>query len=480
MGRGASGIVFEVQDAAAPAAALKLYTAAPQRASAAIARLLRDAVAAGALGHPNSRRCWPPGCTRAGLGGDGARRGREPPAGLPRALAVAHRARPRHLAAALRGPRPRAPRGGPPPRPQAGRRDGDAGRGGAAPRFRGVAPQGPRRAGAGVGRGGAALPGPRGPRRPPSRPPRRRLRVGAIVYELVARRRAFPGDTSTDVIRGISHGEPDLACLPSTVFSPGLEQCSPRSLARRARGPPPLVRGRARRARAARAGDGAAPARDDARRRVAPRARGPRHRADAGPGRRPPGGRDRVGRRLVELDGEDEWARRTVAEIESAQREREVDELVGLALSHAADGEIELAAQIAEKIERLAPWSPRYLQLQVYLDEEKARQAADRLVAGGREHLRQGRREEARRPRATRSPRCPATRARGSCSWRRTAPPAPGRRRRREVLSFDPEPRRRRLPPRTAQPSRARPDRRRRPEAGPGRPCTRRRRSGTS
>ena len=80
-----------------------------------------------------------------------------------------------------------------------------------------------------------------------------------------------------------------------------------------------------------------------------------------------------------------------MSEIESVLLEREVDALVGMALAYAADGELELATGIAEKVERLAPWSPRYLQLQVYLDEEGARRQADGLVAGAREHLAAGR-----------------------------------------------------------------------------------------
>jgi tetratricopeptide (TPR) repeat protein len=67
-----------------------------------------------------------------------------------------------------------------------------------------------------------------------------------------------------------------------------------------------------------------------------------------------------------------------------------------MALAYAADGEFGLATQIAEKVERLAPWSPRYLRLQVYLDEEGARRQAEQLVATAREHRAEGRIEEAR------------------------------------------------------------------------------------
>jgi hypothetical protein len=80
-----------------------------------------------------------------------------------------------------------------------------------------------------------------------------------------------------------------------------------------------------------------------------------------------------------------------MTEIESVLVDREVDALVGMALAYAADGQLKLATEIAEKVERLAPWSPRYLQLQVYLDEEGARKRADDLVARAREYAGAGR-----------------------------------------------------------------------------------------
>jgi tetratricopeptide (TPR) repeat protein len=100
-------------------------------------------------------------------------------------------------------------------------------------------------------------------------------------------------------------------------------------------------------------------------------------------------------RKLLERDSEDEAARKAMGEIEAVLLEREVDALVGMALAYAADGHLELATGIAEKVERLAPWSPRYLQLQVYLDEESARHRADDLVALARAHAAAGRRADA-------------------------------------------------------------------------------------
>jgi serine/threonine protein kinase len=54
VGRGALGVVYVAWDAEHDrTAAVKVFTAAPRDASSAIARLRRDAQAAGALGHPN-------------------------------------------------------------------------------------------------------------------------------------------------------------------------------------------------------------------------------------------------------------------------------------------------------------------------------------------------------------------------------------------------------------------------------------------
>lgn len=399
--RGPGGVVYDVRDADGRPAVVKLYTAVAPRATAEIARLLRDAVAAGDLGHPNivpvlatglhEGQPWVATELVEGVSLRQVCHGRAPwPVErildiwrqLCEGLAHAHREGVLHLDLK--------------PADALVTRSGevrllDFG----SWHLKSAAPPGPGELDEGLHY--------RAPEVIAGRRPDRRadvFSVGAIVYELVARRRAFPGDTSTDVIRGISLGEPDLACLPSTPFSPGLEQVLARSLARALESRHAsfedvhaalvqLVREAAPRLRetaAARADAGA----DDHRREALvtdlTQARAEDRLDDALD----------LGRRLLDLDPDDEWTHRTVSEIESQMREREVDELVGMALSHAADGEIEVATRIAEKIERLAPWSPRYLQLQVYLDEENARQAADRLVAAGRAHLADGRREEAR------------------------------------------------------------------------------------
>ncbi|HZO09036.1 MAG TPA: protein kinase, partial [Myxococcota bacterium] len=221
--------------------------------------------------------------------------------------------------------------------------------------------------------------------------------VGAIVYELVAYRKAFPGDTSTDIVRGITRCEPDLACLPRNAFSPGFERVLAASLARVPDSRHAsfeevhadlvqLVRETAPRLRekAAEAGETIPPEREELLANVT-RARAEDRLEDALDGVR----------QLLHRDSEDEAARRSMTEIESVLVDREVDALVGMALAYAADGQLKLATEIAEKVERLAPWSPRYLQLQVYLDEEGARKRADDLVARAREYAGAGRVVEA-------------------------------------------------------------------------------------
>jgi len=220
--------------------------------------------------------------------------------------------------------------------------------------------------------------------------------VAAIVYEVVARRRAFPGESTTDVIRSVTRCEPDLATLPSSAFSPGFERLLAASLA----GDPSrrsssfeevhadlvqLVRDTAPRLReAAPTSTGARPERDVLLAELT-RARAEDRLEDA----------LETCRRLRALDPEDETARRAFAEVESVLQSREADALVGEALALAADGHLDEATAIAEKVERLAPWSPRYLQLQVYLDEEGARRQAESHLDAARAHLVEGRREEA-------------------------------------------------------------------------------------
>jgi tetratricopeptide (TPR) repeat protein len=86
---------------------------------------------------------------------------------------------------------------------------------------------------------------------------------------------------------------------------------------------------------------------------------------------------------------------RLAAEVEAAIRELEVEQIAAMALSYAADGELELARKIAAKLERLAPGSPRHRQLKRYLEEEGARHTAEVLTATAQEHLVLGNLDEA-------------------------------------------------------------------------------------
>src|SRR5262249_31534481 len=223
--------------------------------------------------------------------------------------------------------------------------------------------------------------------------------TAAIVYELLSRHRAFPGDDGTTVFRTITRGRPDASALPETAFSPGLEEILMKALARDPRERHSsfevlhaelvrLVRETAPRLRPAPApvvparADEPPPPRPTAAEREQLLTELTRARAEDHMQR----GLD-ICRRLLEMDPDDDTARRAAGEIEAVVQDREVEQLVGLALSYAADGDTELATKIAEKVERVAPWSPRYLQLQVYLDEVAARQTVERLVATARQAL---------------------------------------------------------------------------------------------
>jgi tetratricopeptide (TPR) repeat protein len=61
-----------------------------------------------------------------------------------------------------------------------------------------------------------------------------------------------------------------------------------------------------------------------------------------------------------------------------------------MALSYAADGDVELSLKIAQRIERMAPESPRYRQLRAYLDEETARRKAKALTGKAGDQLSEG------------------------------------------------------------------------------------------
>jgi tetratricopeptide (TPR) repeat protein len=222
--------------------------------------------------------------------------------------------------------------------------------------------------------------------------------VGAIAYELFAYRKPFEAESLTGVMSKIAHDElePDASALPAADY-PGLpgvvlkamakdpaeryqdleqmrnalealvRQAAPRLLAReREAGPRP-------------------PAEEEAARLAAEvdRARA------AGQLQ----GALRLCARLRELDP----ARggRLAADIEAAIRDQEVEQIAAMALSYAADGELDLALKIAAKVERLAPGSPRHRELKAYLAEERARRTAELLIATAQDHLVLGNLDEA-------------------------------------------------------------------------------------
>jgi len=399
LGRGAGGVVYVAWQAEHDrTAAVKLYNVAPREATAAISRLKRDALAAGALGHPNLAAVlgvgdhdgWPWVATEFVPGVSLAQvlRGR---ALLPiervldlwrqmcEGLAHAHREGVLHLDLKPADVR-LAPTG------EVKLVDFGSWH------LKALEHGGPGPADAGLHyRAPELLTG----RRPDHHADI--FSVAAIVYELVAYRKAFPGESATDVVRGLTRCEPDLACLPRSPFTPGFERVLAASLARTPESRHPsfeevhadlvqLVRETAPRLRSspAESSEAGPPEREELLASVT-RARAEDRLEEALEGCR----------KLLDRDSEDEAARRAMSEIESVLLDREVDGLVGMALAYAADGELALATGIAEKVERLAPWSPRYLQLQVYLDEENARHQADDIVTRAREHLTAGRRREA-------------------------------------------------------------------------------------
>jgi tetratricopeptide (TPR) repeat protein len=401
LGRGAGGVVYVAwHPEHGRTAAVKLYNSAPKDATGAFSRLRRDAQAAGALGHPNiaavlgvgDYQGWPWVATEFVPGVSLAQvlRGR---ALLPiervldvwrqmcEGLAHAHREGVLHLDLKPADVR-LAPTG------EVKLVDFGSWH------LKALEHADPGQADAGLHyRAPELLTG----RRPDHRADI--FSVAAIIYELVAYRKAFPGESTTDVVRGLTRCEPDLACLPRSPFSPGFERVLAASLARAPEARHPsfeevhadlvqLVRDTAPRLRgqSAESSEGAGPPEREELLANVTRARAEDRLEDALDGCR----------RLLERDSEDEAARRAMSEIEAVLVDREVDALVGMALEYASDGQMELAARIAEKVERLAPWSPRYLQLQVYLDEEGARHHADALVASARAHLAAGRVHQAR------------------------------------------------------------------------------------
>ncbi|PYQ18006.1 MAG: hypothetical protein DMF79_16075 [Acidobacteria bacterium] len=396
IGRGTTGVVYEAWDPAGEAAlAVKLVTQPMRDTPALRGRLKRDAQAAAALGHPNLATVLEVGDHEGqpfvatelvpGIDLAQAERSRKPfPVEwtldvwrqIAEGLAYAHRSGLVHLDL-----KPTDVRVTP---------DGEV----KILDFGIAHLKSLERAGSGPAVGGVHY---RAPEQVEGRRVDARADVfaaGAIVYELVARGKAFPGENFMTVLLNIIRVHPAPEPLPQTAFSPGFESILLKSLSRDPgdryesfealhQDLVALVREAAPRLRAERAEPASGAAGTGA----------PREELYVGLTRARAEGHLQLAldicQRLLESEPEDETARRAASEIEGVLQDREVEELVGLALSYAADGDMELAARVAEKVEQVAPWSPRYLQLQVYIDEEGARRRADALAAAAREHLEQ-------------------------------------------------------------------------------------------
>jgi tetratricopeptide (TPR) repeat protein/predicted Ser/Thr protein kinase len=241
--------------------------------------------------------------------------------------------------------------------------------------------------------------------------------VGAIAYELIAYRRAFEGDSLTNVMFKIMHEPADPAGLPASDYTPGLEGLVLRALARDpAERYPSLDEMRSElerlvRETAPRLLERAGPPPDVPETQVLPAAnRAPAEAKDvpqAPPRPSPDVANARaqmeraraegqlpkalvLARRLLELDPQDQALRAAAAEIEAAIHEKELEQLSEMALSYAAEGDIDLAVTIAGRIERMAPESARYIQLRAYLNEETARRKAKALTAQAGDRLAEG------------------------------------------------------------------------------------------
>jgi tetratricopeptide (TPR) repeat protein/predicted Ser/Thr protein kinase len=214
--------------------------------------------------------------------------------------------------------------------------------------------------------------------------------VGAIAYELLAYRRPFDADSLTQVIFRIVREPPDMTALPRSEYSPGLEAIVSRALAK------PL----------AERYQSLEEMRDDLERLVRETAarlmaaqKDTAELVTAIEGARAAGQLQKaltMCRRVLQIDPGHEVGQQQCREVEEAIRDQEVEQLAGMALGYAADGDLDLATKIASRVQRLAPDSARYRDLAAYLDEEAARRKVAALVTTAQEHIVLGNLEEAR------------------------------------------------------------------------------------
>jgi predicted Ser/Thr protein kinase/tetratricopeptide (TPR) repeat protein len=234
--------------------------------------------------------------------------------------------------------------------------------------------------------------------------------VGAIAFELVAYRKPFDGDTVSAVLYKVMHQGPDVKAFPRTEYSPGLEAIVMRALEREAderylsldemRDDLDRLLKDVTARRQVRLAAAVTPARPK-----------PRARPVRAPLENPEQAlREQVGqaraagqplkalslcRRAVQERPSDAQAAALLAEVDAEVRVKEIEQLCGLALSYAADGEVELARKIAVRIRTIDARSSRLGNLEAFLEEEAARRAADALTAEAQELLAQGRLAEA-------------------------------------------------------------------------------------
>jgi tetratricopeptide (TPR) repeat protein len=222
--------------------------------------------------------------------------------------------------------------------------------------------------------------------------------VGAIAYELLAYRKPFEADSLSGVMSKIARADvvPDASLLPGADY-PGLPAVVMKALAK-----DPVQRYQTL--------EQMRDALEALVRQAAPRLLA--REREAGP--RPPASQEadqlldeveraraggqlqkalQLSARLREMDPA--RGSRLAGEIEAAIRDQQAEQIAGMALSYAADGDLDLALKIADKVERLSPGSPRHRELKSYLAEERSRRTAEVLIATAQEHLVHGNLDEA-------------------------------------------------------------------------------------
>jgi tetratricopeptide (TPR) repeat protein/predicted Ser/Thr protein kinase len=234
--------------------------------------------------------------------------------------------------------------------------------------------------------------------------------VGAIAFELIAYRRPFDGDSVSAVLYKVMHQGPDVKAFPKTEYSPGLEAIVMRALEREAEERylsldemrddiDRLLKDVAAR-RQERLAAAATPQRTQPKERSARPAgqvpeEGLREQVQRARAAGQPQKALALCRRAAAERPDDAGAAALLAEVDAEVRDKEIEQLCGLALSYAADGEVELARKIAVRIRTIDGTSPRLANLESFLDEETTRRAADALTAEAQELLAQGRLAEA-------------------------------------------------------------------------------------